>query len=67
MTNVKPLQQPEQRTRALTFIGRTVTGIRWHQGDIVFDFDGPNDKSLVFDTKRTFDENGMRLDYEGTA
>lgn len=67
MGRVTKLEQPHQRTRLMTYKGRIITNIRWHQGDIVLDFDGPNLKSLVVSTDDLYDEDGMRLDYEGTA
>lgn len=65
--SVAKLQQPPARTRLLTYKGRTIVDIRWHEGDIVLDFDGPNQKSLIVSTNDLFDEDGMLLDYEGTA
>lgn len=65
--DVSKLKQPRRATKVLTFVGRTVTGVRWHQGSIVLDFDGPNLKSLVLATDSTYDEEGNLLDYEGTA
>jgi hypothetical protein len=53
------------RTRAIDLIGKKIEGFRWHQGDIVMDLE--DGKSLILDTNMTFDEDGSRLDYEGTA
>ena len=64
---ITKLTPPKTRTRIITYLGRKVVAIRWDRGCIVLDFDGPNDKSLILKTDDVFDEDGMRLDYEGTA
>lgn len=64
---VATLKQPPQRTRLLTYKGRTIVDIRWSEGDIVLDFDGPGLKSLIIRTDDLYDEDGMLLDYAGTA